>query len=378
MKKIAIIGANEFQNKLILKAKSLGVETHVFAWEEGAVGRANSDYFYSISITEKEKILEQCKKVKIDGICSIASDLAMLTVNYIAEKLNLVGNSLECTQLTTNKYKMRERLYNNFLPCPYFKLVKEIEDIRDSNFNYPMIIKPTDRSGSRGIYKVNNKRDLIIGVEKARKVSFNKEVILEEYIGGEEYSVEGISQNGKHNILQITKKYTTGAPNFIEIAHEQPSNLSKNVEKKVKEIVVKSLNVLKIKNGATHTEIKIENGQIKIIEIGARMGGDFIGSDLVKISTGIDFLKLVIDVALNNSIEITKIVDNNYAFVKFLFNKEDLEKINKLIKEQKKYIKEIWIKENFTLVTDSSTRNGYCIFDIRDKNILSEIKEVIL
>ena len=67
MKKIAIIGANEFQNKLVLKAKELGIETHVFAWEDGAVAKENSDFFYPISITEKEKILEICKKIKIDG-----------------------------------------------------------------------------------------------------------------------------------------------------------------------------------------------------------------------------------------------------------------------------------------------------------------------
>ena len=82
--KIVIIGANDFQNRLILKAKEMGYETHVFAWQSGDIGEKTADFFYPISITEKEQILEECKKIKPKGICSIASDLAVVTVNYVA------------------------------------------------------------------------------------------------------------------------------------------------------------------------------------------------------------------------------------------------------------------------------------------------------
>lgn len=380
MRKVAIIGANEFQNKLILKAKELGIETHVFAWEEGAIGKINSDYFYPISIVEKDEILNKCKEIKIDGICSIASDLAMLTVNYVAEKLNLIGNSLECTKITTNKYEMRKILSSNGVPCPYFKLIKDLKDIKNENFNYPVIIKPTDRSGSRGVYKIGNREELIEKINESQKQSFNNEIILEEYIHGNEYSVEGISQNGNHKILQITRKYTTGAPNFIEIAHEQPAELSEELKDKIESVVLKSLKALKIQNGASHTELKIYNNEIKIIEIGARMGGDFIGSDLVEISTGIDFIKLVLDVALNNPINLKniKLNSDNYAFVKFIFNKEDLEQLKKLTEKQKNFIEEIEIKEKFDTVTDSSNRNGYCIFKIDNKQDLKNIKDVLV
>ena len=98
MKKLVIIGANNFQLPLIKKAKQLGMETHVFAWEKGAVGREFADYFYPISIIEKELILKEAEKIKPDGIISIGSDLATATVNYVADKLGLIGNSLECTK----------------------------------------------------------------------------------------------------------------------------------------------------------------------------------------------------------------------------------------------------------------------------------------
>ena len=93
MKKVVIIGANDFQNPLILKAKELGYETHVFAWKDGSVGEKTADYFYPISIVEKDKILEECKKIKPQAIASIGSDLASITVNYLAHELGLPLNN---------------------------------------------------------------------------------------------------------------------------------------------------------------------------------------------------------------------------------------------------------------------------------------------
>ncbi|MBR5774211.1 MAG: carbamoyl-phosphate synthase large subunit, partial [Clostridia bacterium] len=107
MKKLVIIGANDFQNQLILKAKSLGYETHVIAWRDGAVGEKSADFFYPISIVEKDAILEECRRIKPDGVCSIASDLAAITVNYVAENLGLPCNATAYTAEQTNKYAMR-------------------------------------------------------------------------------------------------------------------------------------------------------------------------------------------------------------------------------------------------------------------------------
>ncbi len=377
--KIAIIGANEFQNKLIIKAKEMGIETHVFAWEEGAVGKENSDFFYPISIIEKEKILEICKEIKIDGVCSIASDLAMHTVNFIANKLNLKGNSLECTELTTNKYKMRERLSKFNLPCPKYILVNNIEKVNLEDLSFPLIVKPTDRSGSRGIYKVNNESELEPAIKSALEESFSKEILIEEYILGDEYSVESISEKGIHKVLQITKKYTTGAPNFIERGHIEPVEIDDKLYKKIEQVILKSLDILEVSNGASHSEIKILGSNIKIVEIGARMGGDFIGSDLVKISTGIDYLELVINIALNRENVITNIAKKNtnkIAVVKFIFNVNDKDTINRV---DSKNIIELYVKEEFEKVKDSSTRNGYCLMEFENtKENLKKIEEEIL
>ena len=142
MKKIAIIGANDFQNPLILKAKSLGYETHVFAWQDGSIGEKTADYFYPISIVEKDEILEKCKEIGIDAIATIASDLATLTVNYVAEKLGLPGNSLKCTKKSTNKYEMRKAFKEAGVATPGFEIVSSPKDIEKLNSQISNMDKP--------------------------------------------------------------------------------------------------------------------------------------------------------------------------------------------------------------------------------------------
>ena len=300
MKKVVIIGANEFQNPLILKAKELGMETHVFAWKDGAVGEKNADYFYPISIVEKDKILEKCREIKPDAVCSIGSDLASITVNYIAGKLGLPCNSMECSEISTNKYKMRKAFKENNIPVPGFERVKSINEIDKIEYmKYPLIVKPTDRSGSRAITKIEDEKDLKEAIERAVENSFEKEAIIEEFIEGNEYSVECITFKGKHHFLAMTKKQTTGAPAFIETGHMEPCLLDESTIERVKEVVFKALDSLKVENSASHSELKInENGEIRIIEIGARMGGDCIGSHLVQLSTGYDFVRMCIEVAM--------------------------------------------------------------------------------
>jgi len=298
--KLVIIGANDFQNQLILRAKELGYETHVFAWKSGDIGERTADFFYPMSVTEKDQILEKCREINPVGVCSIASDLTSITVNYVAENLGLPCNPTANTLGYTNKFEMRKKMKANGVKTPQFVKVNDSpETWKLDGFKFPVIVKPTDRSGSRGITKVYDLSGIEDAVHYSTKDSFEKSAIIEEYIEGDEYSCECISYKGKHHFLAFTKKYTTGAPNFIETGHCEPSDIKPEIQEEIKQNIFKALDALNIQNSASHTEFKIdENGNFGIIEIGARMGGDCIGSDLVKISTGYDFVKMVIDVAV--------------------------------------------------------------------------------
>ena len=116
---LIIIGANEFQDPLILAAKDMGYTTHVFAWQSGDVGERSADYFYPISIVELDRILGICRMLSPVGVVSIGSDLAAITVNYLAEKLGLTGNGMESALAATNKHLMRLAFEKAGLPsCP--------------------------------------------------------------------------------------------------------------------------------------------------------------------------------------------------------------------------------------------------------------------
>lgn len=376
---IVIIGANNFQNPLILKAKELGYETHVFAWKDGAVGAETADHFYPISIINKEEILEICRKISPEGILSVGSDLAVPTVNYIAEKLGLVGNSAECTLISTNKFEMRRRLRKYGLPMPNFTLTGSKDGIDTKGFHYPLIVKPVDRSGSRGVTKVIGPDGLARAVQCSLDSSFEKKAIVEEYIDGPEYSAECISYQGEHRLLALTQKFTTGTPHFIETGHLQPVALDEQTVSKIVTTIQKGLDALGIKFGASHSEFRIKpDGSIAIIEIGSRMGGDCIGSDLVRLSTGYDFIKMAIDVACGNSPDFTKYNQPKIAFIRFIFDENDLYQLNRIKKVCPSAIYRISPIElpGSQKVTDSSTRLGYYILTCSSKKQLNELLQL--
>ena len=359
---LAIIGASYLQMPLIEKAKSMGFTTHVFAWAANDVGEKAADYFYPISIVEKDQIADKCREIGVCGICSIATDLGNYTVNYVADRLGLPGNSMECARISTNKHLMREAFERNGDPSPRSVMVDENTDLDGLGLTYPVIVKPTDRSGSRGIHKLMSPEGLKEAVRNALGCSFEKKALIEEFAEGQEYSVEGISYQGKHHILAMTLKYTTGAPYFIETGHLEPAPVSSETFEKVKRTVCHALDTLQVKNSASHSEIKIDDkGNIRIIEIGSRMGGDAIGSDLVYYSTGIDFVRCVIDVACGKAPDLTPKREGCRAEVRFIMTMDDLEEFNRIKKESPESILRIVDEvhpEAIGKATDSSNRGG--------------------
>lgn len=370
-KKLAIIGASYLQLPLVKKAKEMGIETHCFAWEEGAVCKDVAEHFYPLSIINKEEILSVCQEVGVDGITTIASDTAVLTVNYVASHMGLRSNPDEYSEVTTNKYLMRQCFMDNDVPSPKFTLVDDDNKYKITSFKFPLIVKPTDRSGSRGVEKVLDPVLLDEAILRARNESFEHKAIIEEFVTGREISVESISYEGDHTILQITDKVTTGAPFFVELEHHQPSSLSEDIKTRVKEIVSHALDSLHIKYGASHSELKItEDGDIRVIEIGARMGGDFIGSDLVRLSTGYDFLRGVIEVALGDFHK-PVISEHNYSGVYFL--SKETERLKPIIENWQSHpeIVEAEVTDNeLRHIECSGDRSGYLIYQSKESKVL--------
>ena len=361
MQKLGIIGASYLQLPLIRKAKAMGLETHVFAWAAGDVGEGEADHFYPISIVERERILEECRRIGIDGICSIASDLAMLTVNYVAQQMGLTSNSMAATEVSTNKSLMRQRFAQMGDPSPRSVRVTPETKLDAIDLAYPLIVKPVDRSGSRGVTKITRPDQLAGAVERAMAQGFEKAAVVEEFAEGIEYSVESLSWQGAHTVLAVTRKYTTGAPGFIETGHIEPAGLDAGTLKRVEAVTRHALTSLGLTCGASHTEIKIDrDGAIRLIEIGGRMGGDCIGSALVELSTGIDFVRAVIETALGREPEDIEPLFHRAAAVRFILTQDDLNALERVKREAPQLLKEYSVQPfDGRQVTDSSTRFGY-------------------
>jgi len=383
-KKLVIIGANDFQNQLILKAKEMGYETHVFAWEAGDPGERTADYFYPVSIIEKREILNICRGINPDGVVSVASDLAVPTVNYVASGLGLTCNSAASSELGTNKFKMRKALCEKGCCCPKFtvaNLAGLANGIDLAGFAFPLIVKPTDRSGSRGVTRVDAAADIPEAVECAVSHSFEKRAMIEEFMSGEEFSVECMSWNGAHSFLALTKKYTTGAPGFVESGHLQPAKVDAALLDKIRPVVFDALDALKMQNGASHAEIMVTpdtNKTVKIVEVGLRMGGDCIGSDLIRLSRGIDFLGLVIDVAVGRPPLIQSTQSPMHTYIHFVFGKSDLERIALTGEKYPGVVHRMSEIKPFdrSSVADSSERYGYCIFAHDCEKVIDDVIKI--
>lgn len=303
MKKIMILGASILQLPAILKAKEMGLQVIAVDMDKNAVGFKYADLVFNISTVDTLKVLELAKENNIDGIMTVASDIPMRTVALVSKEMKLQGINEETALKATNKVIMRQTLKEANVPIPKFYRIKTYEKYLEKlkNFEDKIIVKPADNSGSRGVILIEKKMELQYlenAFNYSKKHSKNGEIIIEEYMEGEEVSVESLSINGMVHVITITDKLTTGAPNFVEMGHSQPSSLSEEIKNKIKEVAINGIKALGIENGPSHTEIIVTKEGPKIVEIGARLGGDNITTHLVPLSTGIDMVECCIKMAL--------------------------------------------------------------------------------
>lgn len=296
-KKLAIIGANYWQKPLFLKAREMNLETHCFSWEKDAVCKDLADYFYPISIFEKEQILEICQKIQIDGILSISIDIAVPTVWYVAEKMGLIGNKYEDALISPNKYLQRQAFSRNGVNIPRFTIADDKVDV--TGFTYPLIVKPTDRGGSIGVTKVEKEEELKDAIELAQKLSFEKKAIVEEFVPGTEIiAVQCISWKGKHYFITIDDSEGLEG-SYYKTAYHHPADMSDEDIQKAFSESCKALDALNFKYGASEVEVILsKDGDIKIIEVNPRMAGE-AECIMAELATGYDFAKGAINIALN-------------------------------------------------------------------------------
>lgn len=362
-KKIAILGANEPLRVFYEQAKALGYKIISFAWEEGAVCKEMADRFYPISILEKEEIASICKKMGVDGVNCFSLESAVPSVNFISRFLGLPANSERSEHLSTNKYSMRACFQHAGLSIPKFKIVFEHGELDEIKIDYPLIVKPVDSGGSRGVTKADTKDALIQAICRAKQYSVSGGVLIEEFIDGEEFSVEYITYQGKHFFVALTEKKTTGSPYFVELEHHQPANVTADLLKRILSLTESALSALNFEIGPSHTEVKVNKAGIPyIIEIGLRMGGDMITSDLVRLSTGYDFTHAVIELSTGNFIK-PEVITRKYSGIYFLsLQSPAIEKYIRNYTQHPEIVRSVLFNEQIKEIRESNDRAGYFVY----------------
>ena len=361
-------------------AKEMNIETHCFSPESGVVDASAFDYIHSVNILEREKVLDICKDIEIDGVVA-TTELTVAPAAYVAEKMQLNGVQFDVASVVTDKYRNREATKNvEGLNHPKFAKISTIEELYDIGFEYPIILKPTSKGGKRGITVIRDREQIESAFDYARAESGNcGEFVVEEYIdGGMECSVESLSFEGKHYIIQITEKHTSGAPHCVELAHHQPAPMSSEERINVIDILCRSLDAIGLKNGACHTEIKIKNGKVYLIEFNARPGGDHIAHPLTELSTGFPYIKGAIKIALGEfegfEADETK---NRYAGVMFVT--EQTKELKPIFDKCEQYdwcFKKNHISDELkSIVHNDGFNNNYFIYCSNKKPNFDELKE---
>lgn len=307
-----ILGASILQLPAIQKATEMGLQVIAVDMNPNAIGFKEKNVIAEIvSTIDIDAVIDISKKYDIDGVITLASDMPMRTVAAVAKELNLIGISSETALKATNKAEMRKALEENNVPIPmYFKVSNKSEYLnaveKIKNMGYKCIVKPADNSGSRGIDLLSDysKDTIEKAYEYSKGYSRNGDLVVEEYMEGPEVSVETLSINGVCNVIQITDKLTTGAPYFVEMGHSQPSQIEQNIQEKIKQVAIDANRAIGIENGPSHTEIKITKDGPKIVELGARLGGDNITTHLVPLSTGVNMVEACIKIALGEKCDI--------------------------------------------------------------------------
>lgn len=304
MKRILMLGGSTSQVCAIKKAKEMGLYVIICDYLPDNPGQFVADEFYQISTTDKEAVLELAKKLDLDGVVCYASDPAAPTAAYVCEKLGFPTSPYESVMVLSNKDTFRKYLKEHNFNTPKAESYTDLENLKKDagNFNYPVMVKPVDSSGSKGINKIYSAEEVVWAYEDAMKYSRCKRIVVEEFIEKKGYQIsgDGFSVDGKLVFRCFGNEFYSndGIKEYVPLGECWPSFLSKEMQNKVHNELQRLITSLGMKTGAYNIEVILDkNDNVYILELGARNGGSLI-PQITQYATGVDMVEYTIKAAL--------------------------------------------------------------------------------
>lgn len=320
MKKLMLLGGMRYLVPVIEAAHKLGVYVITCDYLPNNIAHKYSDEYCNVSILEKDKVLEKAKELKIDGILSFACDPGVVTAAYVAEKIGLPSSGpYESVEILQNKGKFRKFLTENNFNVPVAKQYTDIETaVNDTEmFNWPVIVKPTDSAGSKGVTKVEEKDKLKDAINYALKFSHSNEFIIEDFLEkvGDSSDCDSFSIDGKLKFVSFSaQKFDENCENpYTPAAFTWPASISKIHQEELTNEIQRLLTLLNMKSSIYNIETReCTNGKAYIMECSPRGGGNRL-AEMVRYMTGVDMITNIVKVALGmetDNIKQQEIKDN--------------------------------------------------------------------
>lgn len=301
MKKLLMLGASMQQIPAIKKAKELGYYVITTDYLPNNPGHLFADECYDVSTTDLNGIYELAEKLKVDGIVAYASDPAAPAAAYACERLGLPGNPYKSVEILTHKDKFRKFLFEHGFNTPIADAYTDFENLINDidKYTFPVMVKPVDSSGSKGVVKVFDKYGLKEAFDEAMQYTRVKKVIVENFIQKKGYQIsgDGFSVEGKLVFSSYGNElYSSvgGTRDYVALGEFWPSLFSYEVLEKVDKEIERLISELGMRTCAYNIEVIIDkNENIFILELAPRNGGSYI-PQLIKYATGVDLVDATI------------------------------------------------------------------------------------
>ena len=297
---LLIVAAGPLQLPAFHEARSLGCKIIAVDRSGSAPGMRLADKAYEIDIKQSHEIAEIARIENVEGVMSICTDFAVPTVAVVADALGLPGLRPNSALKASDKRLMRRAFFACDVPSPNFCEVSDIKSasLAADRLGYPVALKIPKSAGSRGVYRVDTPSELIERFERARSLEPCADLLIEEWLRGPEVSVEGCCVGLEPHIVQITDKLLFSGPNPVEAGHTQPTQLGQRTQDLIRTTTCSGIRALALEDCGFHAELKVTESGPRIVEIAARLGGDRIATHLTPLSTGVNLVRAVIELAL--------------------------------------------------------------------------------
>lgn len=329
MKKLLLLGGSRYLLPVIESAHKLGLYVITCDYLPNNIAHKYSDEYHNVSIIDKDAVLALAKELKIDGIMSFACDPGVVTAAYVAEKMNLPSaGSFESVSILQNKAKFRAFLEKNGFNVPRSRGFKNVEDalLEIGYFNFPIIVKPTDSAGSKGVTRVDDINHLAESVEYALKFSASKEVVIEEFIEkkGCSSDTDSFSVDGELKFVSFSsQRFDSKSENpYTPSAYSWPSTFSKQSEKELKDELQRLLKLLNMRTSIYNIETREGlDGKAYIMEVSPRGGGNRL-AEMLRYATGVDLIECAVKAAIGDKVDGLEQKDYNGCWAEVILHSD--------------------------------------------------------